>query len=986
MIVEVVPDDPPLRQRLSAGVLLAVSIGLVAAIPFLLPGFPAARDSLSHLFRVWAVEVALGEGVLYPRWLSAFVYGYGYPLFNFYGPLLYALTALVTLAGADVMLALRLVVAFSVVVAALGAYLLASTSVGRAGGVVAAAVFVAAPYVQTDLLVRGAFPEALGIALLPWALLAVRLDRPVWLALAVALLLLAHNAAALVGLPVVAGYLGWLVLERRTLRPLWRGTAGFAVGLLLSAWFWIPATLELDAVWLGAPEGRTNFVAALAPLDHLIQFSFVHDYREVPGAFLPAGLIQVALALVGLPFAVRRGALPFAVLLGLTLLLMTPLAAPLWERLPLATLMAFPWRLQALVALASAMLAAGIAAVPLGRLIRLALTLSATTLALAAGLAGARPSLLDVAPSALDAAGFAAFERWSGFIGTTSPVQFRPRGVEVDPARLPEPGPEPAPDGPLPVVALLPDGRLQVSSQGPTTLRIRQFAFPGWRARVDEGTLPLTADGPAGVLAIGLPSGTTTLTLAFGTTGSRLAGALATAVGFAAALALWRRPRRWGWILPVGAFVAGVVIALRLPDQPAWSGLRPARGDAHPFSLLGVAINTERIPFDGVLTVRTLWHVRETPGPDWEAVVALERPESGLVTSVARSPRAGTISSGRWTVGDLVEDVQWLTVPPVDEERWYRLGLGWRAPGRETALLPVEMVRVPAAPRRVPSLPPVDGGRFDDGITLLAGEATPVLALPLGLTLRWPGTLADLSGRGALDVRLVWQTESELRDDYGVFVTVRQGHAVLAQTNSFPPLDQRYTSRWPAGRPVEQRYLLPLPDLPEGPIEVTAGLFQRETLGRLRTIEGSDQAVVARLHRPAAPPTTRVDRAIGRAVLVGYDRRDDCGTTVRPPCVLDLRLVWLAQPPIGEPLTVFLHLVGPDGRLVSQQDGPPNRGLEPTDRWGTDLVADPRRLDIPADAPPGDYRVLAGLYRPNGERLPTDGGDAVELFRLRVVP
>lgn len=986
MIVEVVPDDPPSRQRLSVGILLAVGIGFVAAIPFLLPGFPAARDSLSHLFRVWAVEAALGEGVLYPRWLSEFVYGYGYPLFNFYGPLLYALAALVARAGADVMLALRLAVLVSVVGAALGAYLLASTFVGRAGGVVAAAVYVAAPYVQTDLLVRGAFPEALGIALLPWALLAVRLDRPGWLALAVALLMLAHNAAALIGLPVVAGSLVWLAGEQRRLRLLGRGAAGMLVGLLLSAWFWIPATLELDAVWLGAPEGRTNFVAALAPLDQLIQFSWVHDYREVPGAFLPAGLAQVLLALVGLPFAVRRGGLAFAVLFGLTVVLMTPLAAPLWERLPLATLMAFPWRLQAVVALASAMLAAGIATAPGGRLIRLVLTLSAAALALVAGLGGARPSLLDIAPPALDAAGFAAFERWSGFIGTTSPVQFRPRTVEVDPARLPEPGPEPAPDGPFPEVALLPDGRLQVSSDGPTTLRIRQFAFPGWQARVADAARPVMADGPAGVIAIGLPAGETALAIAFGSTGPRLAGALATSVGFAAAVALWRRPRRWGWGLPLGVLVVGALVALRLPDQPAWPGLRPASGDAHPFSLLGVAITDARVPFDGVLTVRTLWQLRETPGPDWEAVVALEGLEGGLVTRVARSPRAGTVSSGRWTVGDVVEDVQWLTVPAADEERWYRLRLGWRAPGRETALLPAGEVHLPAAPRRVPPLPQIEGGRFDDGITLLAGEAKPVLALPLGLTVPWPGTLADLNGSGALEVRLVWQAEWELRDDYGVFVTVRQGGQVLTQTNSFPPLDQRYTSLWPAGRPVEQRYLLPLPDLPEGPIEVTAGLFKRETLSRLRTIEGADQAVVARLRRPAAPPGTRVDRAIGGALLVGYDRRDDCGMTVRPPCTLALRLVWAARQPIDEPWTVFLHLVGPDGRLISQQDGPPNRGLEPTDRWGTDFVADPRRLDIPAGAPPGDYRVLVGLYRRSGERLLTDGGDAVELFRLRVAP
>ncbi|MCS6800358.1 MAG: 6-pyruvoyl-tetrahydropterin synthase-related protein [Dehalococcoidia bacterium] len=966
-------------------VLLAAGIGLIAAVPFFLPGFPAARDSLSHLFRVWAVEAAVAGGTLYPRWLGDFVYGYGYPLFNFYGPLLYALALLPAYLGADAMLALRFAVILSVAAAAVGAALLARDLVGSAGGVVAAAVYVAAPYVQTDLLVRGAFPEVLGIALLPWALLAVQRDRPVWLAVAVALLVLAHNGAALIGLPLVAGFLLWRAGGARRLSPLRRGGAGVGIGLLLSAWFWLPATIELEAVWLGTPEGRTDFLAALAPFDQLVQFSFLHDYREVPGAFLPAGLVQVLLALAGLPFALRRGGALFAIVLVLTAVLMTPLAAPLWERLPIVTLMAFPWRLQAVVALACAVLAAGIPSLSRRRALRLALAAAATIAALVAGLAGARPTFLDIAPHAIDSGGFAAFERWSGFIGTTSPVQFRPRSVAIDPARLPEPAAEPAPRDPVPEVAFLSDGRLRVRSDSATTLRVRQFFFPGWSARADGMPLPISADGPAGVIAVALPPGETTLALTFGPTGPRFAGALASAVGLAAAVALGMRPRRRGLLLSLAVLVAGLAVALRLPDQPAWTGLRPASGDAGPLSLLGVGVNEDRVPLDGVLTVRALWQTREPLGPDWEAVVALEQVESGVVTKVARAPRAGTVSSGRWRAGDLVEDVQWLTVPPSATAQPYRLWLGWRAPDRETPLLPAGEGWLPPSPLRAPSLPFVAGGRFEGGVTLLAGQATPVAALPLGLTLPWPGTLADLGGRGALDVRLLWQADTPLQEDYGIFVTVRHGAQVITQTNTFPPLDQRYTSLWPVGRPVEQRYLLPLPALPEGPIEVTAGLFRRDTLVRLRTVEGADQAVVARLRREAAPPALRVDQPIGAALLLGYDRHDGCGTIISPPCTIELRLVWAARQPIAEPLTVFLHLVGPAGQLVSQQDGPPNDGIEPTDRWGGERVGDRRRLVLPADAPPGDYRILVGLYRADGSRVPAADGDSVELFRVRVV-
>ncbi|HEY72305.1 MAG TPA: hypothetical protein G4N99_03455, partial [Thermoflexia bacterium] len=43
--------------------------------------------------------------------------------------------------------------------------------------------------------------------------------------------------------------------------------------------------------------------------------------------------------------------------------------------------------------------------------------------------------------------------------------------------------------------------------------------------------------------------------------------------------------------------------------------------------------------------------------------------------------------------------------------------------------------------------------------------------------------------------------------------------------------------------------------------------------------------------------------------------------------------------------------------------GLPQAGRHPTDHWlPGEVVADPYRLELPADAPAGEYRVLAGLY------------------------
>ena len=46
-------------------------------------------------------------------------------------------------------------------------------------------------------------------------------------------------------------------------------------------------------------------------------------------------------------------------------------------------------------------------------------------------------------------------------------------------------------------------------------------------------------------------------------------------------------------------------------------------------------------------------------------------------------------------------------------------------------------------------------------------------------------------------------------------------------------------------------------------------------------------------------------------------------------------------------------------------------------------MADSRRLSIP----PGDFRVVAGMYElATMKRLPADGGDNVVLFDLKVSP
>jgi hypothetical protein len=72
-----------------------------------------------------------------------------------------------------------------------------------------------------------------------------------------------------------------------------------------------------------------------------------------------------------------------------------------------------------------------------------------------------------------------------------------------------------------------------------------------------------------------------------------------------------------------------------------------------------------------------------------------------------------------------------------------------------------------------------------------------------------------------------------------------------------------------------------------------------------------------------------------------------------------------------EPLTVFVHVLGPDGAVVAQQDAPLGGEYTPVERWLPGLVLETvQRIPIPADLPAGKYALKAGVYRPGAADAP----------------
>src|SRR5262245_28152931 len=165
----------PARWSGKAPAWLEVPAVALMALPMLWPLFSAAtpetHDALFHVYRSIVLAWHLAHGDLFPRIASDLGYGYGLPVFNFYGPLFYYLPSPLILLGADAALAVNFTLMVIVVLAGWGVVRLGREWFGPVAGWIAAAAFLHSPYFLLDLYWRGAFPEVLGLALLPWGLL-----------------------------------------------------------------------------------------------------------------------------------------------------------------------------------------------------------------------------------------------------------------------------------------------------------------------------------------------------------------------------------------------------------------------------------------------------------------------------------------------------------------------------------------------------------------------------------------------------------------------------------------------------------------------------------------------------------------------------------------------------------------------------------------------------------------------------------------------
>lgn len=353
------------------GVISVIALSYWSVAQIFLPGvFPVHDDT--QVARVQQMAKALSDGMFPVRWVPDLGYGFGYPIFTFYGPFAYYLGSVFMLFGADALLATKLMMAVGVVASGVGMYYLSRVFWGKAGGVAAAVLYVYAPYHAVNIYVRGAVGEYFGYACIPFVFFGVirayqsgKFRYVAIAGLSYAALLLSHNLTGLMVTPFLVMLLLFLTvlsLKKEQKTSFYFMYLSFFFGLILSAFYWIPALLEMGYTNVisqvgGAADFREHYICL--PQLWESQWGFGGSARGcIDGLSYRIGKIHIllaGLALLLLPFIYKKEKCRAIVIVvaslffTLSVFFSLDYSMPIWKAVPILSFIQYPWRLLSVI-------------------------------------------------------------------------------------------------------------------------------------------------------------------------------------------------------------------------------------------------------------------------------------------------------------------------------------------------------------------------------------------------------------------------------------------------------------------------------------------------------------------------------------------------------------------------------------------------------------------------------------------------------------
>ncbi|HXG90886.1 MAG TPA: 6-pyruvoyl-tetrahydropterin synthase-related protein [Blastocatellia bacterium] len=676
------------RGYFPAMVFAALTLAAVIAItPFFFryrtsePGFDnrtgmiVSHDMARHFAQAELFHKTLKSGVAYPRWFGEANYGYGIPFTNFYPPGFYfLLSAFYEFIGdwANAMMA----VSFLLFIASgIAFYALARLFTGRLASAAASLLYLLFPYHMLNLYWRGAMGELMAFVFIPLTIYFAykivtesRARHYAGLGLCYGLYMISHIPTSyLYSYALVFYAVAWAIMSR-DIRIAIRIGMGMALGLMVSAIYWLPAVLESkyaqEVVSSIAPY-RTSYLTLIESSD---QFD-----RTINALFV---LLALTLILVivflnkvsrqtntngeGAESNERRAKGSLATQMKLWMMIgagaafmSTSFSTPISNLIPRIEIATPAWRWLTVSSPFTSLLV-GLALERMTEQLRMTQrklwSWRATIIALTVG------NILFTA-GAVIVQTFDHGPQWVEKDFTS--LSLNPKDA-TPLAEMPD----------TPRVVIEPKGevlqiekwdpqyrRIRLVLDQPGAVRLRTYYFPGWRARIDGRDAQMSKDKD-GAIQIALPAGLHTLEAYFGTTPPRTFGTIFTAIGFFMVLGLagadyltdWRKKKAITAIGKKSELAEAATGELVLLDESD----HPQQGDVEAQSRGVTNFLTEhwrKIAVVAVVAVIAIMVIKLLSGPP-----ASEKQSGGATGAVAGGADSRLFIRGRDTVPAAVDE------------------------------------------------------------------------------------------------------------------------------------------------------------------------------------------------------------------------------------------------------------------------------------------------------------------------------------------
>jgi hypothetical protein len=183
----------------------------------------------------------------------------GYPVFNFYSPFSYWVTSFVNITGLNIINSIKLSFLLALFLAFLGAFLFLRLFFDFYPALLGGIFYVTSLYFPVDIFVRGNLAEIWFLALFPLGFYFILLNsqKPnkftfFFGAFILSFIFTSHNIYSLISIPLIIIFSFLLKNKKQSL-------AMIGSSLLLTAYFWLPALIEMKYTIAKEMAAKTNF-------------------------------------------------------------------------------------------------------------------------------------------------------------------------------------------------------------------------------------------------------------------------------------------------------------------------------------------------------------------------------------------------------------------------------------------------------------------------------------------------------------------------------------------------------------------------------------------------------------------------------------------------------------------------------------------------------------------------------------------------------